>query len=113
MDTATEEGMETTLNGYGDTLHFILQFLHTEGFASTEEVLLQEIEQKLPAVIERTIKKHGGAELLDECEDSSASPNAADEVEVSVGVQICLPPLIQGAPLSLDYCSVSCVNCRP
>lgn len=66
MEATAGESMESELNGYGDTLHFILQFLHSEGFSTTEEVLLQEIEKKLPAVIEQTIQKHGAAHLLEE-----------------------------------------------
>jgi len=73
MDGAADATMESELNGYGDTLHFILQFLHTEGFATTEEVLMQEIEKKLPAVIEQTIQKHGGAQLLEEEVQGGAS----------------------------------------
>ncbi len=47
--------MENLLAGYSDTLQFILQFLHTEGFKESEKTLLQEIERRLPLLIEEKI----------------------------------------------------------
>ena len=47
--------MENLLAGYSDTLQFILQFLHTEGFQESEKTLLQEIERRLPSLFEEKI----------------------------------------------------------
>ena len=57
MESSNE--MENLLAGYSDTLQFILQFLHTEGFQEAENVLMQEIEKRLPVLLEEKIAAGG------------------------------------------------------
>jgi hypothetical protein len=66
MEESSNE-MENLLAGYSDTLQFILQFLHTEGFQESEKTLLQEIEGRLPLLLDEKIS--AGAM------DSRAVPN--------------------------------------
>ena len=66
--------MENLLAGYSDTLQFILQFLHTEGFQEAENVLMQEIEKRLPVLLEEKIAAGSLA--------SSGVSNATTEPEV-------------------------------
>uniref|UniRef100_A0A061RLX5 Kinase family protein n=1 Tax=Tetraselmis sp. GSL018 TaxID=582737 RepID=A0A061RLX5_9CHLO len=48
-----DDDLENFLSGYSDTLEFILEFLRSEGFQTTERALLTEIEERLPSLLEQ------------------------------------------------------------